>query len=127
VGSGHFSYFAYGPATSLQTIFVADDIIVPDPGASKIRFVNFCAGAPAIACYFNGSKVDSPVTYGAVDQFIQVTAASGLLYVKDPAHPAHTASIPTQSFLTSKLYTVILTDTSAADTSGLELTVINNY
>jgi hypothetical protein len=101
-------------------------LVTPGAGSAKVRFANFCSAATKLNCYFRSQKIDSFVTYKAVDEFISIPAGTDNLMVQDNSNHNYTATIQNQTFAGGKLYTVMFTDTADGQ-SGFKLTVINTY
>jgi hypothetical protein len=122
----HNSFFAFGPVNAVETVMAYDNLLYPGAGSAKVRFANFCSAATKLNCYFRSQKIDSFVTYKAVDEFISIPAGTDNLMVQDNSNHNYTATIQNQTFAGGKLYTVMFTDTADGQ-SGFKLTVINTY
>jgi len=127
----HYSSFTGGlvTGTSTATAFAIDDLTPPPAGMAKVRFVNLCIDNLTTGCYVGLTKIDSNVAYKTCTPFFNVTGATtAKISMIDQANAAISAAISNQTLTAGKIYTFMLTGTSAVSsgTSSLTLTVINN-
>lgn len=125
----NYSVFTGGIFTKPNILFTQDDMTTPPTGYSKIRFVNLSSDTLNENFYIGSSKIDSNVGYASYTPFRQVPVSTVpvTVLVQDPAHPTKIAQLTNQAFASGKIYTVILTGTSAGtSSSALTLLVIPN-
>ena len=128
--NGHYSVFSGGIFTNPTIVMAADDLTAPASGNTKVRFVNLSPDNLTVSCFVGLTKVDSNIAPGGYSPFIEMSAVtSKSVTLQDQTSTIVQANINSQTFAAGKIYTVLLTGTSAAGTSGsavLGLAVINN-
>jgi len=125
----HYSIFSGGILTIPSIVVTTDDLTAPTGSNAKVRFINLSSDNLNASCYIGNTRLDSNITFDNYTPFIEIANTTDKLTMLDPAAPTNTALIASQYFGPGKIYTVILTGTSAAGTSGsalLGLTVIGN-
>ena len=128
--NAHYSIFAGGIITAPSFVITTDDLTAPTNDSVKVRFINLSSDSLNETFYIGSQKLDSNVTYTSCTPFYKISATTGTpVLVQDPLHaaPTYIAQISAQPFIAGKIYTIMLTGTSAGSgASALTLTVINN-
>ena len=127
----YYSVFAGGIVTHPTFVVTTDDMTAPTTGNAKVRFINLSSDTLNESCFIGvgTSKLDSNISAGTSTPFFEVAATTGAqVLLQDPLKPTVLAEIASQPFSAGKIYTIMLTGTQYATTSGagLTLTVINN-
>lgn len=63
----HYTFVMYGDYSAPKYTLLNDSVDWPAPGKFKLRFMNFCAGAPALDLLFNNDTVGYNRTYFGTD------------------------------------------------------------
>lgn len=122
-----YSVFTGGIITAPSFLFVNDDLAAPTTGKAKVRFVNLSSDFLNTSCYVGTIKLDSNIGYNTCTPFYEVMPTTAKVSVIDQVVLAKSGDIPNQVLSAGKIYTFVLTGTSAGTlTSALTLTVINN-
>ena len=123
-----YSAFLGGSGFKPFVLLQSDDLTAPASGDAKIRFVNLSPDSIMVNCNIATTKYDSNVGYKTITPFLNVPAGSGLaITLQNQANTAVQALLTGQNLLAGKIYTVVLTGSSAlSGTSGLTLTMIGN-
>ena len=124
----HYTAFASGSITAPGICFTSDDLTAPASGFAKVRFVNLSPDHLTTNCFAGSSKLDSAVSFNSCTPFFQVAAGSIKIGMYDQTNANNSGVITNQSLVAGKIYTFMLTGTSAATTgtSVLTLTALNN-
>lgn len=123
----HYTAFASGGITTPGITFATDDLTAPASGMAKVRFVNLSPDNLNTDCFVGTTKVDSGVGYGTCTPFFNVAVATGKVAMFDHTTPTESGQITSQSLAAGKIYTFMLTGTSAGSgTATYTLTAINN-
>jgi len=123
----HYSIFSGGIITAPSIVITTDDLTPPTGNNAKVRFINLSSDNLNASCYIGNTILDSNITYDNFSPFLQISTITDKLTILDPVSPTNTAQILNQYFGPGKIYTVILTGSSAGTgTAALNLTVIGN-
>ena len=129
VANASYTAFAGGFINAPTFLLVSDDLSAPTSGYAKVRFVNLSGDNMLESCYIGTgtAKLDSNLGLNAASPFYQVPATKGANVFMIPANPTLQATLSDQNFSSGKIYTIVLTGTSAGTgSSALALTVLNN-
>ena len=125
--NNHYSAFAGGSITSPGICYTTDDLTAPTSGMAKVRFVNLSPDNLNTNCYLGTVKVDSNIGYLACSSFHNVAAGTGLVGMYDQTTPSKSGVISSQTLVSGKIYTFMLTGTASGSGSSVyTLTLINN-
>ncbi len=125
----NYSVFTGGIFTKPNMLVVQDDMTTPPAGFSKIRFVNLSSDTLNENFYIGSTKIDSNIGYASYTPFRQVPVSTVpvTVLVQDPAQPTKIAQLNSQTFVSGKIYTIVLTGTSTGtSSSALTLLVVPN-
>ena len=130
IANTHYSVFAGGTFTVPSFVLTTDDLTPPTGNNAKIRFINLSPDNLNASCYIGTTtKLDSNIAYKGYSPFIEISPVTDKVTMLDPIAPANTAQLLNQTFSAGKIYTVMMTGSSAPGTTGaavLSLPVISN-
>ena len=125
----HNTVFVGGLITGPSFVITSDDLTAPASGNAKVRFINLSSDN-LNESFSVGTKLDSNIGYTVCTPYREIPATTSIgVSVVDPAHvvPNYLAQLSNQAFGAGRIYTIMLTGTSAGSgTTVLKLTVINN-
>lgn len=87
----HYTFVMYGDYAAPKYTLLSDTVDWPAPGKFKLRFMNFCADAPALDLFFNNDTVGFNRSYfetdstNAIDSFVTLSPATFTVTLKDHA------------------------------------------
>jgi Domain of unknown function (DUF4397) len=126
----NYSAFGAGLVNNNAFVFTTDDLTVPSAGKAKVRFINLSADNLNTDCYVAGVKLDSNITYKTCTPFVEVNPGTALkILMVDKVNASYSGELLGQTLAVGKIYTFMLTGTSAVGASGssvLTLTMIGN-
>ena len=125
--NAHYSVFAGGLFTAPSFVVTTDDLTVPSGSNVKIRFINLSSDNLNASCFVGNTRLDSNIAYKGFTGFIEIGPVTDKVTMLDPIAPTNTAQLLSQTLAPGKIYTVILTGSSAGTgTAALNLTIIGN-